>query len=665
MTSQQQGNDGVFQPLEESDPRTVAGYRLTAKLGSGGMGKVYLSYTPGGRPVAIKVIRPDFSEDAEFRRRFQQEVQAAQRVQGLYTAPVIDSDTESAQQWLATAYVPGPSLATAVGEHGPLPVPAILLLIAGMAEALHVIHGAGIVHRDLKPSNVLLAADGPRVIDFGIARAADATSLTGSGVTVGTPAFMAPEQAAGRSVTAATDIFALGQVAAFAATGAPAFGEGTSHGVLYRVVHEEPDLTGVPEELRELVTRCLAKSPEDRPSVAEVIDLCRNANSETQLRRPEDWLPGAVAADITVRVAAPAPDRTPPPPSTPPTPPTAPLTVPATPPPTAPVTAPVTVAQQPPTVPAPTAPAPSTPAAPPGAHQQPGVTANPAPGAYGYPTQPQGAYGYPSHAGPAQQPGPYGYPQTGSPSGGYAGGYPPAYPSAGQQPQQPQAPQPPAPEKPKKKRTGLFVTIAVVAALAAGAGGGYAVYGPKGDTDGGKDQKQEQNQAGGDTAKPQQKEPAASTPSAGTDVTDDDDDTGDDEGSGAAPLPDPEPVAYKSIDLTAGYHLSLADSTDSPRNGSSGDFAYSSISSVVRTNGSMVLLNPGQQGDLQTCRSETRFSTKLALDRLVRGTQICVRTDNGHLGLVVVRALPAANAAANYMTLDVTVWRNAIAVDES
>ncbi|MBK3587471.1 serine/threonine protein kinase, partial [Streptomyces sp. MBT57] len=169
MTSQQQGRDGVFQPLEESDPRTVAGYRLTAKLGSGGMGKVYLSYTPGGRPVAIKVIRPDFSEDAEFRRRFQQEVQAAQRVQGLYTAPVIDSDTESAQQWLATAYVPGPSLAAAVAEHGPLPVPAILLLIAGMAEALHVIHGAGIVHRDLKPSNVLITADGPRVIDFGIA----------------------------------------------------------------------------------------------------------------------------------------------------------------------------------------------------------------------------------------------------------------------------------------------------------------------------------------------------------------------------------------------------------------------------------------------------------------------------------------------------------------
>lgn len=305
----------VFQPLAGDDPVTIAGYRLAAKLGAGGMGKVYLSYTPGGRPVAIKVIRPEFGEDPEFRRRFAQEVQSAQRVQGLFTAPVIDADTNGAQPWLATAYVPGPSLADAVVAHGALPVEAVLLLIAGMAEALHVIHGAGIVHRDLKPSNVLLAADGPRVIDFGIAYAADATSLTGSGVTIGTPSFMAPEQAAGRRVTPATDIFALGQVAAFAATGSPAFGEGTSHGVLYRIVHEEPDLTGVPERLMELVSRCLAKDAEARPSVAEVIALCQTANAETVLRRPEDWLPSPVAADITVRAAAPAPVQTPPPPA--------------------------------------------------------------------------------------------------------------------------------------------------------------------------------------------------------------------------------------------------------------------------------------------------------------------------------------------------------------
>ncbi|WP_143065888.1 serine/threonine-protein kinase, partial [Streptomyces sp. CC53] len=307
----------VFQPLEEDDPRSVAGYRLAARLGAGGMGKVYLSYTPGGRPVAIKVIRPDFAQDAEFRRRFAREVQAAQRVQGLYTAPVIDADTDAREPWLATAYVPGPSLAEAVHKHGPLPVDTVLLLVAGIAEALQVIHGAGIVHRDLKPGNVLLASDGPRVIDFGIARAADATSLTSSGVTIGTPSFMAPEQAAGSTVTAATDVFALGQVAVFAAMASPAFGEGTSHGVLYRIVHEEPRLDGLPEQLRELVTRCLAKAPEDRPSVAEVLTLCQGASDLTALRRPEEWLPGAVAADITTRAAAPAPaaSTTPPPPA--------------------------------------------------------------------------------------------------------------------------------------------------------------------------------------------------------------------------------------------------------------------------------------------------------------------------------------------------------------
>lgn len=182
------GPGEVFQPLEGDDPSTVAGYRLAARLGSGGMGKVYLSHTSGGRAVAIKVIRPEFAQDPEFRRRFRQEVLAAQRVQGLYTAPVVAADTDGVRPWLATAYVPGPTLATAVASHGPLEPRTVLLLLAGIAEALQSIHAAGIVHRDLKPSNVLLAADGPRVIDFGIARAADATALTGSGAVIGTPA---------------------------------------------------------------------------------------------------------------------------------------------------------------------------------------------------------------------------------------------------------------------------------------------------------------------------------------------------------------------------------------------------------------------------------------------------------------------------------------------
>ncbi|WP_327120989.1 protein kinase [Streptomyces sp. NBC_01341] len=302
----------LFKPLQEGDPVVVGGYRLVAVLGVGGMGKVYLSYTPGGRPLALKVIRPEFSEDPEFRRRFKQEVHAAQRVQGLYTAPVIDSDTDGAQPWLATAYVPGPSLAHAVAQHGGLPVRSVLLLTVGVAEALHVIHGAGIVHRDLKPANVLLAADGPRVIDFGIARAADATALTGTGVSVGTPAFMAPEQASAGTVTPATDVFALGQIAAFAAIGSPAYGDGSSHAVLYRIVHEDPDLSQLPAELVPLVTRCLTRDPAGRPSLAEIIELC-HALSPIALRQGEDWLPQAVAGSITERLRLPEPARTPPP----------------------------------------------------------------------------------------------------------------------------------------------------------------------------------------------------------------------------------------------------------------------------------------------------------------------------------------------------------------
>ncbi|MEX2985657.1 serine/threonine-protein kinase [Streptomyces sp. C36] len=318
---------GVFQELEDDAPLMVGGYRLVARLGSGGMGKVYLSYTPAGRPVAIKVIRPEFAEDPEFRRRFADEVAAARRVQGLCTAPVLDSDTDGPRPWLATAYVPGPTLSSAVAAHGPLPVSTVLLLVAGIAEALQAIHGAGLVHRDLKPSNVLLAPDGPRVIDFGIARAADATALTATGVAVGTPSFMAPEQASGAEVTAATDVFALGQVAVFAATGAPAYGDGPSHAVLYRIVHQEPNLSAVPAELQDLVARCLDKDPGQRPALSTVIDLCRAAGDDTQLRRGEGWLPAGVAAGIAQRPPAPGPALTapltvvvPPSPPTPPSP---------------------------------------------------------------------------------------------------------------------------------------------------------------------------------------------------------------------------------------------------------------------------------------------------------------------------------------------------------
>lgn len=301
---------GVGQPLGPDDPRSVGAYRLVARLGSGGMGRVFLSHTPAGRPVAVKVIRAEFAEDPAFRDRFRQEVSAARRVPALCTAPVVDGDPEAATPWLATAYVPGVSLAEAVARHGAFPPPSLLLLVAGVAEALGAIHGAGVVHRDLKPANVLLSADGPCVIDFGIARAADATALTRGGLVIGTPAFMAPEQALGTPVVAASDVFSLGQLTVFAATGRPAFGEGTSHGVLYRIVHEQPSLDGVPEPLRPLVERCLAKDPAARPSAAEVVADCQALAPGTGLSRGPGWLPPEVAREVAARPpsdAAPAP----------------------------------------------------------------------------------------------------------------------------------------------------------------------------------------------------------------------------------------------------------------------------------------------------------------------------------------------------------------------
>ncbi|MGW3394370.1 serine/threonine-protein kinase [Streptomyces hydrogenans] len=289
------------------DPHEIGGYRIQARLGAGGMGVVYLARTPGGRPLALKAVREDFAADPEFRRRFAQEVASARRIHGLFTAQVVDAGPEDPVPWLATAYVAGPSLQQVVERHGPLPPRTVLLLIAGIAEALQAIHRAGVIHRDLKPANVLLAEDGPRVIDFGIARAADATGLTGTGLRIGTAAYMAPEQALGHAVTPATDVFALGALAAYAAGGALPFGTGPESGVLYRVVHEPADVSRVPAELRELIGHCLAKAPGGRPDPAALIAAVRAHPAVGP--RPEfgaDWLPGAVGRELLRRAERPA-----------------------------------------------------------------------------------------------------------------------------------------------------------------------------------------------------------------------------------------------------------------------------------------------------------------------------------------------------------------------
>ena len=298
-----------LEPLAGGDPAEVAGYRLQGRLGAGGMGRVYLAFTPGGRPVALKVVRPELGDDPDFRARFRQEIAAARQVHGLFTAQVLDGDPDASPPWLVTAYVAGPSLAQAVTDHGPMPAASVFLLIAGVAEALAAIHGAGVVHRDLKPSNVLLAADGPRVIDFGIARALDATTVTRTGMQVGSPQFMAPEQVRGGAVSAAADVWALGALAAFAATGRASFGEGSQEAVLYRVLHEDPDLEGCPAELRAVIEGCLARDPAARPSPARLIELCRDQAAAKTVQSAGSWLPPALAADLT-RHAAPAPGLT-------------------------------------------------------------------------------------------------------------------------------------------------------------------------------------------------------------------------------------------------------------------------------------------------------------------------------------------------------------------
>jgi serine/threonine protein kinase len=291
--------DAVFTPLTPQDPREVSGYLLRARIGEGGMGAVYLSYTPGGRPVAIKIARPEFAADPEFRRRFEKEVTIAQRVQGLYTAPVVDCDPHAPRPWLATAYVAAPSLAAAVARKGPLPPETVLVLIAGVAEALQSIHAAGVIHRDLKPGNVILAADGPRVIDFGISRAVEASSaaITQTGARIGTPAFMAPEQVRGKSLEAAGDVFSLGSSAYYAVTGELPFGADAA--VFHRIVHEQPDWDRCPDQVRGILQRCVDKDPAARPTPEELIELCRAASADERLLVGEGWLPPTVIADLT------------------------------------------------------------------------------------------------------------------------------------------------------------------------------------------------------------------------------------------------------------------------------------------------------------------------------------------------------------------------------
>ena len=299
--------------LAADDPRVIGEYRLRAQLGAGGMGQVYLGLSPAGRAVAIKVLRPDLAVDTDFLRRFAQEVASARAVSEIYTAPVVASGLNERPPWLATAFVPGPSLDQVVSEHGPLPEPALWPLLGGLVEALQAIHACGVVHRDLKPANVLLAADGPRVIDFGISRAADGTALTATGLVFGTPGYMSPEQAEGKPAGPASGVFALGCVIAFAAAGVGPFGSGTVAAVIYRVVHAEAALDQVPPSLREIISACLAKDPAARPEPRALAAAMAGRVQETGTSAVAFW-PRSVTSLIgayqaTLEQGTKAPDR--------------------------------------------------------------------------------------------------------------------------------------------------------------------------------------------------------------------------------------------------------------------------------------------------------------------------------------------------------------------
>ncbi|MEU5232435.1 serine/threonine-protein kinase [Streptomyces anulatus] len=296
-----------IRPLAAGDPARIGPYPLLGRLGAGGMGRVYLARSAGGRTVAVKVVHEEHIANGEFRARFRREIEAARRVGGRYTAPVLDADADAEPPWVATGYVPGPSLEQAVREHGPLPAESVHALAEGLLRALRGIHAAGIVHRDLKPSNVLLTVDGPRVIDFGIARALQVSVeslLTSTGMVIGSPGFMAPEQILGEETGPGADVFSLGCVLMYAATGRLPFGAGVSnqHAVMFRIVQSPPDLAAVTDTpLRELIERCLTKSVAERPGVDVLLEGLTPSPSSAAPHGA--WLPPVLLARLAQQSA--------------------------------------------------------------------------------------------------------------------------------------------------------------------------------------------------------------------------------------------------------------------------------------------------------------------------------------------------------------------------
>ena len=300
-------------PLKAGDPELVGGYRLLGRLGAGGMAQVFLGTSPGGRKVAVKLIRPEYADDAEFRRRFAREIAAARQVGGFHTAAVVDADPDADPPWMVTAYIPGPSLSEAVGQNGPLDQTQVRELGAALAEGLTAIHACGLIHRDLKPGNIILGPDGPRIIDFGIARTANSSALTTVNALIGTYGYMAPEQLGRKEVTNSSDLFALGGVLVFAATGHGPFDADELPAVIGLILSEPPDLSPLTGSLRDILGACLNKDPGSRPGLDELIDYF---GGPSRLRGPSRT--SGRRRQATLRPPSPAPTGRPRPAVTPP-----------------------------------------------------------------------------------------------------------------------------------------------------------------------------------------------------------------------------------------------------------------------------------------------------------------------------------------------------------
>ena len=278
-----------MEPLQAGDPRYVGGYRLTGRLGTGGMGRVFLAVSPGGRNVAVKLMHPEHAADSGFRQRFAREVAAARQVGGFHTAQVVDADPAADPPWMVTAYIPGPSLEEVVRSVGPLDTATLRALAAGLAEGLKAVQAAGLIHRDLKPANVIMAEDGPRIIDFGIARPFDAPSLTTSGVLIGTFSFMSPEQVRGERLGPESDVFSLGGVLTYAATGHGPFDAASVPAIIYRIATEPPDLGSLSDPLQGVISACLAKNPAERPTLDQLLSFLSGLPDQS----PPSWQPPA------------------------------------------------------------------------------------------------------------------------------------------------------------------------------------------------------------------------------------------------------------------------------------------------------------------------------------------------------------------------------------